>query len=241
MNALLSQLRTELTLSARQGEQLLVSLGIPLLILVFFSSVDVLPVPTDEPIDFLAPGVLALAIMSTALVSLGIGTGFERSYGVLKRLGASPLGRPRWVTAKILTVLTIEVAQWVLLIGVALLLGWSPSGSGWGAALLAALLGTAAFGGLGLLMAGTLPGLATLAGANALYLVLLLTGGMVIPLGELPGPVAAVAKVLPAAPLAEILTGSLVEGGSVASWAWVSLTCWALAAPVAAAALFRWE
>ena len=241
MNALVSQLRTELTLSARQGEQLLVSLGIPLLILVFFSSVDVLPVPTDEPIDFLAPGVLALAIMSTALVSLGIGTGFERSYGVLKRLGSSPLGRPRWVTAKILTVLTIEVAQWVLLMGVALLLGWSPPGSGWGAALLAALLGTAAFGGLGLLMAGTLPGLATLAGANALYLVLLLTGGMVIPLGELPGPVAAVAKVLPAAPLAEILTGSLVEGGSVGSWAWVSLACWALAAPVAAAVLFRWE
>jgi len=241
MNALLSQLRTELTLSARQSEQLLVSLGIPLLILVFFSSVDVLPVPTDEPIDFLAPGVLALAIMSTALVSLGIGTGFERSYGVLKRLGASPLGRPRWVTAKIMTVLTIEVAQWVLLVGVALLLGWSPPGSGWGAALLAAVLGTAAFGGLGLLMAGTLPGLATLAGANALYLVLLLTGGMVIPLGELPGPVAAVAKVLPAAPLAEILTGSLVEGGSVGSWAWVSLVCWALAAPVAAAVLFRWE
>jgi len=241
MNALVSQLRTELTLSARQGEQLLVSLGIPLLILVFFSSVDVLPVPTDEPIDFLAPGVLALAIMSTALVSLGIGTGFERSYGVLKRLGSSPLGRPRWVTAKILTVLTIEVAQWVLLIGVALLLGWSPPGSGWGAAVLGAVLGTAAFGGLGLLMAGTLPGLATLAGANALYLVLLLTGGMVIPLGELPGPVAAVAKVLPAAPLAEVLTGSLVEGGSVGLWAWVSLTCWALAAPVAAAALFRWE
>ena len=241
MRAFRSQLRVELALSSRQGEQLLVSLGIPLLILVFFSSVDVLPVPTEDPVDFLAPGVLALAIMSTSLVSLGIGTGFDRNYGVLKRLGASPLGRPRWIVAKITTVLLTEVAQWILLIGVAVLLGWSPPGSGWLPALAGAVLGTAAFAGIGLLMAGTLPGLATLAGANALYLVLLLTGGMVIPLDELPGPLESVAKVLPAAPLAEILTGSLIEGGSVGTWAWISLGLWAVAAPLAAAALFRWE
>lgn len=241
MNAFLSQLRTEVALSSRQGEQLLVSLGIPLLVLVFFSSVDVLPTGTEEPIDFLAPGVLALAVMSTAMVSLGIGTGFERTYGVLKRLGASPLGRGRWVAAKISTVLATEVVQWGLLTGVALALGWAPEASGWPTALLGALLGTAAFGGLGLLMAGTLPGLATLAGANALYLVLLLTGGMVVPLGELPGPVAAVAKVLPAAPLAEVLTGSFIEGRTVAGWAWVSLGLWAVLAPVAAASFFKWE
>ena len=241
MRAYLSQLRTELALSSRQGEQLLVSLGIPLLVLVFFSSVDVLPTGTDDPVDFLAPGVLALAVMSTAMVSLGIGTGFERAYGVLKRLGASPLGRGRWVAAKISTVLVIEVVQWLLLAAVAVLLGWSPDASGWAPALLAGLLGTAAFGGLGLLMAGTLPGLATLAGANALYLVLLLTGGMVIPLEELPGPIAAVAKVLPAAPLAEALTGSRIEGRSVAGWAWAALVAWAVIAPLAAAATFRWE
>ena len=241
MRAFRSQLRVELALSSRQGEQLLVSLGIPLLILVFFSSVDVLPVPTEDPVDFLAPGVLALAIMSTSLVSLGIGTGFDRNYGVLKRLGASPLGRPRWIAAKISTVLLTEVAQWILLIVVAVLLGWSPPGSGWLPALAGAVLGTAAFAGIGLLMAGKLPGLATLAGANALYLVLLLTGGMVIPLDELPGPLESVSKVLPAAPLAEILTGSLIEGGSVGTWAWISLGLWAVAAPLAAAALFRWE
>lgn len=241
MRAFLSQLRTELALSLRQGEQLLVSLGIPLLILVFFSSVDVLPTGTDEPIDFLAPGVLALAVMSTAMVSLGIGTGFERTYGVLKRLGASPLGRGRWVGAKIMTVLVTEVLQWIVLIAVAVALGWSPPASGWALAVLGALLGTAAFGGIGLLMAGTLPGVATLAGANGLYLVLLLTGGMVIPLDELPGPLADVAKALPAAPLAEIVTSSLSAGGTVEVWAWASLGIWAVAAPVAAAALFRWE
>jgi ABC-2 type transport system permease protein len=241
MRPFLSQLRTELRLSSRQGEQLLVSLGIPLLVLVFFSRVDVLPTGAGEPIDFLAPAVLALAVMSTSMVSLGIGTGFERQYGVLKRLGASPLGRGRWVAAKTATVLVTEVVQWVVLIAVALALGWSPPSSGWAAAVLAALLGTAAFAGLGLLIAGTLPGLVTLAGLNALYLVLLLTGGMVVPVSELPGPMAAVARFLPAAPLSEVLTGSLSVGGTVPGWAWVSLTAWALLAPLAAALTFRWE
>lgn len=243
MKAYLSQLRTELTLASRQGEQLLVSLGIPLLILVFFSTVEVLPLPTgvDDAVDFLAPGVLALAIMSTAMVSMGIATGFERSYGVLKRLGASPLGRPRWIGAKVTTVVVIEVVQWVLLIAVAAALGWSPPVSGWAAALLGALLGTLAFGGLGLLMAGTLPGLATLAATNAVYLVLLLTGGMVIPLEELPAAAGTAAQILPAAPLAEVLTGSLGVGGAVEPWAWISLTAWAVLAPLAAAVTFRWE
>ena len=71
--------------------------------------------------------------------------------------------------------------------------------------------------------------------------MLLLTGGMVVPLDELPGPVAAVAKLLPAAPLAEVLTGSLVAGRTVPAWAWTSLAIWAVAAPVAAASTFRWE
>lgn len=241
MKAYLGQVRLEAALAMRQGEQLLVSLGIPLMILVFFSSIDVLPTGTEEPIDYLAPAVLALAVMSTAMVSLGIGTGFERTYGVLKRLGASPLGRGRWVAAKITLVLCTEAIQWVVLVGTAFLLGWEPPGSGWLVAVAGALLGTAAFGGLGLLMAGTLPGLATLALANAVYFFLLLTGGMVVPLDELPSGIARVARVLPAAALSEVVTGSLITGESVAGWAWPVLIAWAVIAPVAATALFRWE
>ena len=241
MRPFLSQLRTELTLSSRQGEQILVSIGIPLLVLVFFSSVDILPSgPVDEPIDYLVPAVLALAVMSTSLVSLGIGTGFERHYGVLKRLGAAPLGRRRWVSAKMVMVLIIEVVQWTVLMGVGLLLGWSPPASGWVAAVAAGLLGTAAFAGLGLFLAGTLPGITTLALANGLYLVLLLIGGMVIPLSHLPAGLATISKLLPAAPLSEVLIGSFT-GTSVPMWAWVLLTVWALVAPVAAALTFRWE
>ncbi|MCZ7628113.1 MAG: ATP-binding cassette domain-containing protein [Microthrixaceae bacterium] len=177
LKAYLGQLRLEIALASRQGEQLLVSLGIPLMVLVFFSHLDVLPTGTDEPIDYLAPAVLALAVMSTAMVSLGIGTGFERTYGVLKRLGASPLGRGRWIAAKVSLVLLTELVQWIVLVAAAWLIGWELPGAGWLAAIAGALLGTAAFGGLGLAMAGTLPGPVTLALANAVYFLLLLTGG----------------------------------------------------------------
>ena len=119
MSALGSQIRTEVMLTLRNGEQLLLTLGIPVLLLVFFSTVDVLPTGTDEPIDFLAPGILALAVMSTAMVSLGIGTGFERSYRVLKRLGATPLGRGRLIMAKIIAVALVEIVQFAVLVPVA--------------------------------------------------------------------------------------------------------------------------
>jgi ABC-2 type transport system permease protein len=242
VSALAVQARTELALSLRQGEQLLVSLVIPLLILVFFSLVDVLPLPeaVEEPVDFLTPGVLALAVMSSAMVSLGIGTAFERQYKVLKRLGATPLGRPRLIGAKILMILTLEVVQVTVLVSAAVVLGWRPAGEDVVLALPAVVLGTAAFAGLGLLMAGTLRGTLTLAVANGLYLVLLLLGGMVIPLDRLPDGLRMVAELLPAAALAESLSGAL--GGTTAgARAWVVLAGWAVAAPIAAAALFRWE
>lgn len=240
MRALAAQWRIELTLSARQGEQLLVSLGVPLGILVFFSNVDVLPTGSGKAVEFLAPAVLALAVMSTAMVSLGISTGFERYYGVLKRVGATPLGRGRLVTAKILQVLTIEAVQFVIIISAAFLMGWSPT-SGWPMALLAAVAGTAAFAGIGLLMAGTLSGTLNLAASNALYLALLITGGMMVPFDKLPHALRAVAQLLPAAALSDVMIGSLNPAHAVHGGSWIVLITWAVITPLAAARFFRWD
>lgn len=242
MRAYLAQVRTELLLSLRNGEQLLVSIVIPLLFLVFFSSVDVLPLPdgVDEGVQFLAPGILALAVMSSAMVSLGIGTGFERQYGVLKRLGSTPLGRGRWVAAKITLVVKLQVIQTIVLVVAALLLGWSPGGTPWFAPL-AMLLGASAFAGIGLLMAGTLRGTMTLALANGLYLVLLLLGGMIIPFEEMPGPIGAIGKVSPAGALSQVMQATLRDGAPAAGSSWVVLALWAIAMPVVAALSFRWE
>ncbi|MGE3619046.1 MAG: ABC transporter permease [Acidimicrobiia bacterium] len=239
MRALGAQVRLELALLARNGESLLLTLAIPVLLLLFFSNVDVLPID-GEPIDFLAPGVLALAVLSTSLVNLAIGTGFERHYGVLKRLGSTPLGRPRLLAGKVVSVLAVEAVQIVVLGGLGRALGWRPD-----VALVpflaAVVLGTAACAGLALVLAGRLGALVTLAAANGLYLVLLLLSGMVIPLDELPAGMRGVARALPSGALAEAVRGSLQTGAEVPASAWWVLAAWAVAAPVAAARLFRWE
>ena len=244
MRAYAGQVRTELTLSLRQGEQLLVSVAIPWLLLVFFSLVDVLPKPagTHHAVDFLAPGILALAVMSTAMVSLGIGTGFERQYGVLKRLGVDP-ARPapadrgqgrRWCSC-------LEVGQVIILVPTALVLGWNPSGNaGPGRAGLRArhrrLRRHRAAHGRDACKA-TL----TLAAANGLYLVLLLLGGMIIPLTKLPAAIRFVAELLPAAALSQVMNAAFTAGAHAGAKAWIVLFVWAVAAPVAAALTFRWE
>ena len=240
MRALAAQTRIEITLTVRRGESLLLILGIPLLLLGFFSTVDVLPKGGfADSVDFLTPGVLALAVMSTGMVQLAIGTAFERQYGVLKRLGATPLGRPRLLAAKTISIIAVEVVQIALLIALAIALGWDPSVRV--GVVAAIVLGTVAFSGLGLLMAGTLRGEVTLAAANGLYLVLLLIGGMVVPLSELPSALRFVAELLPSGALAQALVGTLSTAHTVPAKAWVVLVVWAVAAPALAARTFRWE
>ena len=249
LRRLAAQTALELRLLLRNGENLLVTLGIPTGMLVFFSLVDVLPTEHESAVEFLAPGVLALAIMGAAMVSLGISTGFERHYLVLKRLGATPLRRGELVAAKGLSILAVELVQVVVVLGVAQALGWRPAtgAAGIGVAVLAVLLGTAAFAGIGLAMAGRLRAVGTLALVNALFLLLMLLGGMVFSLDVLPDVVAGAARLLPSAALADSLRSSLASGaaGTVAGTgidgtALGVLAAWAMAAPALAARLFRW-
>jgi ABC-2 type transport system permease protein len=246
MTAFAAQIRAETYMTLRRGETLLLTVGIPVIFLAFFSTVHVVPTDTAHPVTFFVPGTLALAVMSTAMVSLGIATGFERGYGVLKRLGSTPLGRGRLIGAKIATILLVEIVQAAVLVPVGIGLGWHPAGTGGagaaaGQALAIAMLATVAFGGIGLVMAGVLRAELNLAASNGLYLVLLLLGGMVVPLAKLPGWLAGIARVLPAAALSDGLHATLGSGSAVPVHAWVALAVWAVAAPLAAAVTFRWE
>ena len=130
--ATLAQATMELRLTARRGENVLVTIVIPVVVLLFFASVA-RPADRDvaRPVDFLLPGALALAVIATSLVNLGIATAYERNYGVLKRLGGSPLTRGGLLTAKMRPVLVVEVAQVVLLVAIASgVLGWRPGPGG---------------------------------------------------------------------------------------------------------------
>ena len=224
----------------RNGEQLLLTVVIPTLLLVLFSSVDIVDTGAGKSVDFLAPGVLALAVMSTAFTGQAIATGFERRYGVLKRLAASPL--PRWglMTAKSASVLVTELLQVILLTAIALALGWSPHGDP-AAVVLLMVLGTAAFSGLGLLMAGTLKAEATLAAANLVFLLLLVGGGVIVPLDRFPQGAQDVLALLPVSALSDGLRDVLQHGAGV-PWADLGiLAVWAVAGLAAAGRFFRWE
>ncbi|MEI8051580.1 MAG: ABC transporter permease [Actinomycetes bacterium] len=242
MRALRAQIVAEISMTLRRGETLLLTLGIPLILLVFFSQITLVSTKGVRPVDLTTPGILALAIMSTSMVSLGIATGFERGYGVLKRLGATPLGRGRLLAAKIAGVAIVEVLQAIVIVAVGLLLGWQPSGGFLGGLEVAAacILGSIAFGGIGLAMAGRLRAEINLAAANGLYLILLLLGGMVVPLSTLPGPIRAVAEVLPAAALSATLHGAVGPTSGYAG-CWLVLIAWAIAMPIVASVTFRFE
>jgi ABC-2 type transport system permease protein len=191
-----------------------------------------------------APGILALAIVSTGLVSLGIATAFERAYGVLKRLGGSPLPRSALLAAKTLAVVATEVVQVLLIAIVAAMLGWAPQGGIVGGILGALpwlLLGSIAFCAMGLLLAGALRAEAVLALANGIYLVFLLLGGIIIPLDHLPLAVAIPASFLPPAQLAGLLRGTLEPGGVVEPAQAAGLAAWAVALVAATLFTFRTE
>lgn len=237
-----AQAGMELRLLLRNGENLLVTIGIPVGLLLFFSTVDVLPLDGD-PVDFLLPGMLTVAVMGSSLVSLAIATGFERSYLVLKRLGATPLTRSELIVAKAAAVAVILALQVVVLVAVAAALGWRVEGANAArAAIVAAgalLLGAAAFAGLGLAMAGRLRALATLALVNGLFVLLLLVSGVMFPVASL-GPLAPAARLLPSAALAQVLRSAFAGSGRLVGPLLV-LALWAVAMPMLAAGLFRWQ
>lgn len=243
---LLAQAWMEVRLLLRNAENLLVAIGIPVGIIVFFSLVPV--VDFDEPaVDFLLPGVLAVAVMGSAMVSLAISTGFERSYLVLKRLGATPLRRGELVAAKILAVLGVQIIQVLVLLGAALALGWPVAAAAvgvspqrWLILLLGLVIGTAAFAGIGLAMAGALRATATLALVNAVFLILLLASGVVFPREDLPGAMTQLTVILPSTALAEVLRTALDEARLAAGPLGI-LAAWAVASCTLAARVFRWE
>lgn len=235
-----AQAALEIRMLLRNGEQLLLTVVIPTLLLLLFGSVDIVDTGAGKAVDFLAPGILALAVMSTAFTGQAIATGFERRYGVLKRLASSPL--PRWglMTAKTASVLVTEVLQVILLTVIAYALGWSPHGDPL-SVLLLLVLGTAAFSGLGLLMAGTLKAEATLAAANLVFLLLLVGGGVIVPLDKFPAGAQDVLALLPITALSDGLRDVLQHGAGMPIGDLAVLAVWAVMGLAAAGRFFRWE
>jgi ABC-2 type transport system permease protein len=237
----LAQTKIELLLTLRRGESVLITLIVPVLLLIFFASLNIIPATTGKAVDFLLPGILALAVMAAGMVSLGIATAYERYYGVLKRLGSSPLPRSGLIIAKLISVLVLELIQVIILIGVAAVFyGWRPAGSPL-LTLVIMAIGTVTFSALGLTMAGALRAEVTLAGANGLYLLFLLLGGGILPLSHLPPALAAIAQILPAAALTQALQATMSNNAPFPIFSLVTLAIWAVAILLVAIRTFKWE
>lgn len=236
-----AQTRYELVLTSRRGENVLVTLIIPVVLLIFFMSINVIPSINGSAIRFLLPGILAVAIMAAGMVNLGIATAYERYYGVLKRLGSSPLPRSGLIIAKVISILILEAIQVLLLAGVAAIFySWRPAGSPL-LALLIIALGTVTFSALGLAMAGALRAEMTLAAANALFLIFIMLGGGILPLSHLPAPLADLAQLLPAAALTQTLQATMSSGVPFPTFSLIVLVVWAVVILLVAIRTFKWE
>lgn len=235
---LATQSGVELRLAFRNGEQVLLTVLIPVALLVGLTLLDVVPLPVPR-VAMVAPGVFALAVLSTAFTGQAIALGFDRRYGVIRRLAATAL--PRWllVAGRLVAVLATVGVQLVLLAAVAAALGWRPAVTGVGWALVLVLLGCAAFGGLGILLGGTLRAEIVLAVANVVWFVLLLGGGIVLPAAQLPGALGDVVRLLPSGALAEGLRAALVAGQFPGWHPVLVLLGWAVASAALAARTVR--
>jgi ABC-2 type transport system permease protein len=237
LRRVLAQARFDVRVLMGNGEQLLLTLVLPALLLVGLTVTSVADLSPGPRVDAVIPGVLALAVLSTAFTGQAIGTAFDRRHGVLRLLGTTPLGRSGLLAGRTLAVLVIELVQIVVLGGIATLLGWRPTPAGLLPAAVALLLGTLTFVSLGLLLAGTLRSEAVLGAANLVWVLLVVGGGIVVPVH---GPLGGVAAALPSGALGDAMREAL-RSGQIDVRALAVLVAWAAAAALAAVGWFSWD
>lgn len=231
----------ELRAVLRNGEQVMVTVLLPLILLFGLARATFVALDTAgaSRIDLVTPGVLAFALMSSAFTSPAITTAFDRRNGVLRLMATTPLGPTGLLAGKLVGVLAVQVAQVLVIGGAGLALGWRPHAAGIVAAVVAWLLGTAAWGAAALLAAGRVRAEAVIALAN-LVLVVLAFGGVVLPASVLPAGLAHLVGWLPSGALGEALRAALLHG-TWAVRALVVLAAWAAGLSAAAARWFRWS
>ncbi|WGH93670.1 ABC transporter permease [Auritidibacter ignavus] len=229
---------TRTTLS--NGEQLLVSIILPLMVLIALSVTDFIVAEgaTVSPVNLATPGVLALAVLSSGLTGQGIATGFDRRYGVLRYLSTTPLGPTGLLLGKAVAVVLVLIVQLMVLGLAALFLEWRPVAVGVLYAGIFIVLGAVTFTALGLLIAGTVRPEATLAITNLLWVILGAAGGVVFAVPE--NLFGELLQFLPSAALGEGLRSATVRG-QFDLLSFVILVVWAAIFTGCTVRWFKWR
>ncbi|GAA4739572.1 ABC transporter permease [Gordonia alkaliphila] len=238
-----AQTRLELTLLLRNGEQLLLTMFIPITLLIGLCLLPIGTASGDSAADRAAqfvPAILAVSIMSTAFTGQAIAVGFDRRYGALKRLGATPI--PRWgiIAGKTFAVIIVVALQALIIGAIGLAFGWRPEAAGLAIGALAIALGTAAFAALGLLLGGTLKAEVVLALGNLIWFVLLGLAGLVVFDDRLPDGARLLVEWSPSGALTQALAQAVGQNafdiGSL-----LVLLVWAVAGGLLAIRWFKFE
>lgn len=234
---LAAQYRLELTLLLRNGEQLLLTMFIPITLLVGLSILPLGPFGEGhaERATTLLPVIMSLAVIATAFTGQAIAVAFDRRYGALKRLGATAL--PVWgiIAGKSLAVATVVVLQSVLLGAIGAVLGWRPTAVGLVLGAVVIGLGTVCFAALGLLLGGSLRAEIVLAAANLLWFVFGGFSALTVETDLVPDAVRWLARLTPSGALTEALSQALSVS---VDWFGIAVVIgWGL---VAAAGALRW-
>jgi len=229
--------KADIRVAFKDYEQLLLMIGLPILFLLFFSNVNVIDLKQD-PITFLTPGILTLGLLSIAFVRLAISLGFDRTFGAIKRYSLTPLSSSEFLLAKILVTLFLFSIQTFIIVGLAITQGWEPSLNV--DALGAAVLGIIIFSALAYIIGGLFEGFTSLAMANAVYVLLLLFSGIIFEIDKLPSNTTSYVRSLPSTAMAEIFRNSF-QGLPSENWPWITLAVWAVATPIVAVKIFKWN
>lgn len=223
--------RWELGLLLRNGEQLLLTVIIPVVLLIGLRATG--------DIAQAAPTVIAISVLATSFTSLAIATGFERRSGALSYLGTTPLTRLDLLAGKFLATAALTALSVAVTVVAALLLGWQPAAA-WAAVTVVVLLGGAAGSAWAVFLAGALRAEAVLAVANGLFVILAAFGGMVIPAADMPSPISTVVSWLPSAALADGMRAGFID----AAFDWVAiviLVAWTAVGALLARRTFQWD
>ncbi|WP_420881014.1 ABC transporter permease [Rhodococcus sp. (in: high G+C Gram-positive bacteria)] len=223
---LASQTKLELTLLLRNGEQLLITMLIPITLLIGLTLLPIGDFGSDR-VDTIVPAVMMVAIMSTAFTGQAIAVGFDRRYGALKRLGATPL--PRWgiIAGKSAAVVIVVAMQTLLLGAIGFALGWRPSVLGLVLGAVVIALGTVTFACMGLLLGGSLRAEIVLALANILWFAMAGIGSVIFA-DQINDGVRIAAQIVPSGALAQALEDATAGSinlacvGILAAWAAVT-------------------
>ncbi len=227
----------ELRVTLRNGEQLLLALIIPLVALIGGTTITLIDLP-EPRVDAVLPGAMVLAVFSAAFTSQAITTGFDRRYGVLKRLAAAGVGRAQLLAGKCAATLAVIAGQVIVLGATAAVLGWRPHGNPFWV-LLVILLGAAAFVGLALLLGGTLRAEAVLAVANLIWLVFVAVGGVIVPLDQSPAALRTIGELVPPGAMSQALRAAM-DGATPSTTSLLVLSAWVVIGWTATVRWFRW-